>query len=465
MLRRIYMFVLTAVAIPGTGLYGQCDYTVTDLSPCAQQTTTFSLDNPATGVIYTWDFDGDGTIDATGNTVDFAFPLLYTDSTYTVEVYADDISCNSQSITILASPDPSIGVPPGIVILAGNEIKACNGSPVFELEVYNASATYSENVAYDINWGDGSPTESYDNSTFPNFGTISHTFNGFGYYTIFITATHQNGCMYTTTYTFYNGGNPSVGLVIPGNTVGLCAPATLDFPITNTASNPPGTEYTIFVNGEVVATYDQDNLPEVFTYTFLESSCGIPTSTGNYMNAFDIKIVASNPCNSSTATIEPIEVSEPPTPEFLIIPPVSACPGATFGFDNITPDITEVISGTPSSCVDVLSPSWSILQGIPGQDWEVVEGSLFGSDSIQVNFITPGVYTIEMTIVSFACGEFVFSADIVVAEPPVIEADAIGIDSLIGTDGCAPLAIPFFSSGNQELEYTWSVSPLLPAGR
>ena len=455
---KLYLTILLFTLHLGQ-LRSQCSFTVSNPSPCAEETVLFFVDNPNGGSTYDWDFDGDGTIDTTGTDVEFVFPLSFTDVIYNVGLFENDIFCTSQSVTVLASPDPSIGVPPGIVTLVGNELKACNGSSAITIEIFNASLTYADNVGYEINWGDGTPSETYDNSTFSNVSTISHTYNSLGYYTIFVTATHQNGCVYTTTYTFYNGGNPSVGLVLPGNTVGLCAPATLTFPITNTLGNPPGTEYTIFVNGEEVASYDQDNVPAAFTYTFLEGSCGDTTSTGNYVNAFDLKIVASNPCNSSTATIEPIEVSEPPEPFFLVTPPASPCPGSTFGFENGTTNGTEVISGNPSTCVGVLNPTWSILQGVPGQDWEVVSGSLFGSSQIEVNFLTPGVYTIQMTIVSFACGTFTFSQDITVTEPPVIDAGTSSIDPM-GNNGCVPVEVSFSnSSSGANLGFNWVIDP------
>src|SRR5690606_6944156 len=152
---------------------------------------------------------------------------------------------------------------------------------------------------------------------------------------------------------------------------GLCAPATLTFTITNTAGSPPGTEYHIFVNGKEVASYDQNNLPPSFTYTFDDPSCGINTSTVNYKNAFDLKITASNPCNSSSATIEPIEVSTPPEPKFEIIPPAYSCDGAVYGFKNTSENVNEVRSGNPSECLQILSPNWTI-SGTAGTDWEVV---------------------------------------------------------------------------------------------
>ncbi|MCB9264655.1 MAG: PKD domain-containing protein [Lewinellaceae bacterium] len=440
--------------------FAQCSFSVSNTSPCASEEVNFSVDSPTPGANYTWDLDEDGQSDLSGSSFSYSFPEMNTDSTYTATLFEDGNACSTQDITALAVPDPSIGVPPGIVALVDNEIKACNGSSSFDLEIYNASSTFGDNASYTINWGDGTPAEDHDNSTFSNTSTISHTYNGLGYYTIFITATHQNGCVFTRNYTFYNGGNPSVGLAIPGNTVGLCAPATLDFPITNTEGNPPGTEYTVYISGEEVAHFTQEELPDIFTYTFLESSCGVTTSTGNYNNAFDIRIVASNPCNSSTATIEPIEVSEPPEPFFDVTQPAFSCAGAIYGFENNTTNISEVVAGNPSQCIDVLNPTWTI-SGTSGEDWNVVSGNLFGSNTIEIEFLNPGVYVIEMKLVSFACGPVSFSQEITIQEPPEAGA-AIQIPGPggNGNGGCTPLTIPFSNnSAGENLSFEWAISP------
>ncbi|MCB0706361.1 MAG: PKD domain-containing protein [Saprospiraceae bacterium] len=454
MKQKFYLaFLLTSISF--YTLSAQCTFTVSSDTICATESVQFTVDNPASSS-WDWDFENDGNIDANGSITNFSFPQSFEDSTYQVVLYENSDSCSSQFITVLAVPDPSIGVPPGITQLIGNEIKACNGDELLTLEIYNASQTFSENILYEINWGDNSPTESFDNSTFSQTNTISHTYNEYGYFNIFITVTHQNGCIFSQLYTLYNGGNPSIGLIIPGNTVGLCAPATLEFPITNTSNNPPGTEYSIYVNGVLIESYPQDSLPESFIYTFEESSCGVTTSTGNYANAFDIKIVASNPCNSSTATIEPIEVSEPPDVSFEIFPD-GFCAGSEIEFENTSVNI-EVVSGNPSQCIDVLAPSWDILGGVPGVDWEIVSGNIFNSDSLIILFQTPGIYVIEMTVVSFACGPFTISQSITILEPPIIDA-SLAIDTL-GNSGCAPVSVPLTNNSSGEaVTYSWSVSP------
>lgn len=454
---RIFLFVMATWSSFLNTTLAQCSFSFSNLGPCAGVPVDLTVDSPDSAVTYSWDVDNDGTPDEEGSAISHRFPILPHAVDYPVTLYADGTACATDTLSVLATPDATIGVPPGIVTLVDREIKACNGSAAFELSIFNASSSYAENEGYTINWGDGTPSENYDNTTFSNTTTLTHNYTGYGYYTIYFTVRHQNGCVFTNTYTFYNGGNPSVGLVIPGNTVGLCAPATLNFPIINTESNPPGTEYRVSINGEEVAYYTQDSLPEVFTYTFEESSCGQMTSTGNYNDAFDIKIVASNPCNSSTATIEPIEVSSPPDPMFEIIAPPNSCAGSTYTFNNNTTNINEVISGNPSACIDILNPSWT-LSGVSGEDWQIVNGNLFNSNSIDIEFLNPGTYTIEMTLVSFACGEFTISQDVTIYEEPEATATPIFADVGAG-ESCTPVDVAITNNSLGEgLSFNWAVN-------
>ena len=440
---------------------GQCSFSITDADLCTSQEITLSVDSPDTSSVYSWDINQDNVIDFNGTDTTISIPPDVVGPTLDIVLYQDSINCASQTLSLGGRPDASIGVPSGIIILNGKEMKACNGSPEIELSIINTSATFSTNKTYTINWGDGSPAETHDNITFSQTSIISHTYQRLGYFSIFITVESESGCVFTDTYTFYNGGNPSVGLVNPGNTVGLCAPATLNFPITNTENNPPGTEYKIYVSGIVVDSFTQDNVPSVFAYTFDENSCGATTTTGAYTNAFDIQIRASNPCNSSAATVEPIEVSSPPELDFGVSSPPTLCAGQVLSFDNQTTNIFEIVSGNPSSCLDVLNPNWSI-SGNSGEDWNISGGSLFGSQNVDIEFIQPGVYTITMTVVSFACGEFEISKDITIFEPPQItfQDTIININDISNGAACAPIEtiMPQLAIGDF-LSYNWEITP------
>ena len=454
----LIIFFLT----PACALKAQCTFSTSNSSPCAGEEITFNVDNPSSDANYSWDIDGDGNTDVNGSSFNYEFPVSLTDTSYQIDLYENDSLCFQQLVDVNAIPDISIKLPPGSAIMIDREIRACSGSGEFELRLLNSSQTFAENVSYTINWGDDSSAETYDNSSFSDFTPISHTYTRLGYFTIFISIEHTNGCIYTDNYTFYNGGNPSVGLVNPGNTVGLCAPATLNFPITNTENNPPGTSYMILVNGEVVDTFNQDNVPEVYTYTFEENSCGQETTTGNYVNSYDLQIIASNPCNSSAATIEPIEVTARPTPGIEIATPINICAGEEYTLRDLTEGVIEVISGNPSSCLEVLDPTWSI-SGTANEDWVLRQGSLFGSPEVVLEFLEPGVYTIELTIVSFSCGPLSVQREITIFDPPELEAQDTPFEVLgggVNGDECAPLQIlfPDVAKGDS-LNFEWEISP------
>ena len=442
-----------------SSLSAQCNFTTSSNPVCGEQSVNFVVTNPSG--TYTWDFDEDGTIDASGNNVNFTFPASTIDQVYTVELFLNGNSCQQEDVIVQLTPDAAIEVVPGSGTQIDSLIRVCSGTEDVTLYLYNASTTYSSNATYFFDWGDGN-TETLTNAEFPNTGFYTHAYSGYGYYYIELTVTSNDGCTGTQFYTFYNGSNPSVGLANPGNTVGLCAPATINFPITNTAQNPIGTVYNISINGELIASYTQSNVPTNFIHTFLESSCGETTSTGNYENAFDVQIQAINPCGSSIATIEPIEVSEPPEVEFEVDIPSLGCVGDEFTITNASTGGAEVISGNPSNCSTNLSPSWLIEPGVAGVDWILTSGNLFSADEIQVEFLTPGDYTITMIINSEACGEFPYSQSF-----SIIEVSDAGADVTLAnasapalSDECAPTQASFQNnSTGDSLTYVWSISP------
>lgn len=462
LMRKLYLLVIVLCLglKPLNSLKAQCGITTPTLTPCAGEVVNFST---GTGSNYSWDFQNDGVIDATGTSVSYSFPESNIDQNFLVHLYQNGVICDAENITVLGLPDPSIDVVPGNAILEDSLIRVCSALPQATLQIFNASTTIPTNQSYTIDWGDGT-IETYDNATFPNSSFISHIYVAYGYYDLTVSVTGLNGCTATKNYLFYNGSNPSVGLANPGNTVGLCAPATLDFPITNTASNPEGTEYFIYIGGELIETYDQANVPAIYSYTFLESSCGLSTATGLYQNAFDVQVVASNPCGSSQATIEPIEVSTPPEPEFQTDTPTLICVDDITTITDNSSNVNEVFSGNPSICESSLSPSWTISPGVSGIDWNLVSGNIFSSPKIQVQFLTPGEYTVTMTITSPACGTFDYSQTYTVLESPVagfnLDLNSAASPSL--PDECIPTAAVFTNeSTGDSLSHYWEINPPL----
>ena len=179
----------------------QCNFSVSSTSPCGGTSVDFHATGPAG--IYTWDFDGDLNIDATGKNVSFTYPALSYPNQVTVRLYIDGAECHSVPIQIQSSADPTIGLIPGAAVLEGNSIRTCTSIPNVNLGIFNASSSYASNTSYTIDWGDGA-VESFTNNTFSNTTTINRTYNGFGFYEIEVTVESNSGCSASQTYTFYN---------------------------------------------------------------------------------------------------------------------------------------------------------------------------------------------------------------------------------------------------------------------
>ena len=434
-------------------LLGQNCFTASSDNVCPGEIVTFTVRNPQSGVVYTWNF-GDGSEEGRGIEVGHSFPHRTSQETYSVTLFEDGNRCGSSDIRVRPTPDPIMqAVTSGGVTQNGTNISACSGSAEANIRFFNGTQNPSVVNRYRIDWGDGGVTETYTNADFSNSQSIEHTFNRLGFFSIKITAEHSNGCNRTKTYSFYNGSNPGVGLANPGSTVGLCAPATIEFPITNTENNPPGTTYEIFVGGASVATFNQNNVPSIFSYTFEESSCDAITGNGQE-NSFDLTIMASNPCNSTTATIQPIQLSSAPKPEISFSSSNNNCPGETFRFTNTSEPVEEVVNG---ECQRSLSPLWNVSPGSDGAEWDLISGSFFDSDEIELRFNISGTYSISLTLSSGACGDAIKEKTISIQPPPMADADAVLTD---GANGCEPLTYQFQNlSTGQLLEYDWEISP------
>ncbi len=422
---------------------------------CGNTPVTFSIQNPDGNAGYAWDFDGDGTPDSTGTTTEHVFPPAVDDASYTVTAFQDGNACGTITVDVLAGPDASLGVDPSDGTLdADNFIRVCTKETEVMVGFFNTSTTIPINTTYEIDWGDG-VVETFDNTTFTPNSLVEHTYTSQGYKTIALTVVAQNGCTARTEYQLYFGSNPSVGLTNPGNTTGLCVPATVTFPIAQTNDNPPDTEYSIFVNDTLIVTYSQGNLPNAFTYTFEESSCGITTPSGIYKNAFEVKIVASTPCGNSASIIAPIEVSAPPELMLEVTPPASACPGEPYTFTNNSVGLDVVNGPTTTQCLNQLNATWSISN--PG-DWTVVNGNIFNSDSLTVTFDVPGTYGIMLTVNSQNCGSYTIMDSITIEAPPQI---GIGdVDVQLPPGGvCPPTEVDFATSLDGVTDYQWSVDP------
>lgn len=289
-----------------------------------------------------------------------------------------------------------------------------------------------------------------------SFTTTTHQY-GIGTYQLKFIVTGANGCLDTTNYKVFIGGNPAVGLGNPGNTA-VCTGSSLTFPVTNTQSNPPGTIYTVHFNdGSPDKVYT--SAPDTIIHFFNKSSCG--TTSGSYTNSFSATITASNPCSSSEAVVSPIYVSEKPKASFTASKDV-ICINSSISFTSNSQGNDVSNAGCKDNVkVWKISPAtgWTFSSGKLGDDLGQSSASLWddGSKVLNINFTTKGTYTIQLQVGGTKCGNDIITKTVCVNPAPVA-----GFTTNV-TSGCGPLTVkatntsPLPTCGDNT--YRWSVSP------
>jgi len=251
-------------------------------------------------------------------------------------------------------------------------------NPVFNFIAVNAGTTQSTDSIYIMDWGDG-----YTDTILGGFSVISHTYSSLGFFTITLTVINP-GCTSVTSYNFFNGSSPAGNLGILGG-ANLCAPYTYSWPVQNASVNPPGTEYIFTINdGSPPQIFNQSNLPDSITHTFLSTSCGIPPN-----NNFAVTFTVRNVCDSTTS-VSMIKVSEAPLASFSILPDTVICVDAVTTINNTS--IGNFFWN--NACISDFNTEWTIT---PGTGWTSNPQPPSGND-FQVTFNTPGIYDIKMKI-------------------------------------------------------------------
>ncbi|MGM0947017.1 MAG: PKD domain-containing protein [Bacteroidota bacterium] len=382
------------------------DFTFTPNNECADQSVQFTNQSTGTGLTYLWDF-GDGNTSTQenpthtfssaigGGTRDFEVKLTVTDSD------ENDVSIE-KTVTVKEIPSLMVSSDQDDTTFDGLQYYIiCENEPS-EFTFYNAATTNENNTLYEIDWGDGSAAFSGANWT-----SLSHTYS-VGIYKITYSVTSQNGCKISREYGVFVGSNPAVGLGNPGNT-NVCVGEMLTFPISGTENNPDGTVYTVtFSDGSTPQEFNHPP-PATVSHTFTKTSCG--TTSDGFDNSFSVKIVATNPCAVSQASVVPIYVSEPPIP-LISIPQDVVCVNESIQIRNLTNFNVEV--GNNGVCSETKRFVWEIE---PATGWTLQSGSSLGSrpnptspnswtsgsENLVPRFTQPGTYTVKL-ITGNRCG-------------------------------------------------------------
>jgi gliding motility-associated-like protein len=432
---------------------------------CANVPVSFT--NQSTGgpgLAYSWLFD-DPNSGATNNTSTQTNPTHRfvgtpgnNNETFSVRLIArNTIGCADtvrKNVTVKRLPGTELLGSNATAYQGKTFFRVCTSNPSSDVVVINQSSTAATNTLYRIKWGDGSP--DYVNTTF-----VNQTRNfPVGIYDLAFIVTGGNGCIDTANYGVFVGSNPAVGLGNPGNT-SICTGSTLTFPISNTATNPPGTFYTVTFNDGSNPLTLQHPAPSSVTHQFDRTSCG--TSSGNFLNSFQATITATNPCLSSQATVVPIYVSEKARAIIGISPRDTVCTGITVNVNDNSGNISFINGSTCSEGRRVwsISPStgYTVSGGTFGNDNNFPADPSFwtsGSASFNLNFTQPGIYTLKLRVGNPVCGRDSVVRTICVNPAPVANFTPSTLT------GCAPLTVSTINTSNspncETNTYQWSVS-------
>ncbi|MEO7310482.1 MAG: PKD domain-containing protein, partial [Chitinophagaceae bacterium] len=453
---RLYApLVVTVNPVPTAG------FTASSNGQCGSVPVSFTNTSTGSGLTYAWSF-GDPNSGA-NNTTTVTNPVHRFAGTpgngnqnlAVVLTTTNSFGCNAvanQNVNIKQNPGTQLGGIGSTTYDGKSFFTACSGNSPEVFTFSNQSST--SNSFYRIIWGDASP--DYSAATFSSLITHSYTT---GTYTLNFIVTGQNGCVDTAVYSVFVGANPAVGLGNPGNT-SICTGSGLTFPINTTSSNPPGTVYTVIFNdGTPSVTYQHPAPPDV-THNFLITSCG--TNSPGYNNSFSATVTASNPCNSSTASVVPIYVSKKPVASFSILPRDTACVNTPVTFTNTSGVSNYVSNGncTNGKIIWKITPvtGWTVSSGSLGNDFGSTDPSIWssGTSPLIINFNITGSYTISFKTGNPKCGSDSVTKAICINPTPI---GAFTIDKNIG---CTPVDVVANNGSNTPIcggnTYTWSVS-------
>lgn len=284
-------------------------FTFAPNNQCAGTTVSFSNSSTGTGAFttYSWNFGDAGTSTSASPTHVYAAGGSY-NVTLTVTNGAGCTSSVTHTVTVLPRPVASISGDDG-----DGDTQYCL-SPVDNTTSEDVTFfnTTTGATSYSWNMGDGSPVINTASTA-----SFIHTYSSYGTFNVTMTATGANGCTTTTGLSVIFDKFVSASFVVPLAQFSGCLPHTVT---PNNASQ----------NASQYVWNFGDGTPPITTTSFVA-----PSHTYTTGGSYTISVIASNSCNSSTATVGPITVVGPPVINFTATPALG-CSLQSVSFGNTT---------------------------------------------------------------------------------------------------------------------------------
>jgi gliding motility-associated-like protein len=430
---------------------------------CADTPIKFTNSSTGTALSYSWNF-GDGSTLSTVKDPTHTFNITAGGGTKIFKVILTVTDSEGKKAT--TDKEVKINLIPDLKIGSDQTSKNFEGLPYFvsctnqdtEFLFLNQSITKSTNKNYTIDWGDGNPK-----FTSTDWASEKHFYKR-GIYQVTYTVEGTNGCIITQKFGVFVGSNPAVGLATPGNT-NICIGESLTFTITGTENNPVGTIYKVSFSDNSPEQVFTHPPPATVTHIYEKTSCG-ELSNSTFKNYFAVKILATNPCESSVAQVEPIYVTEPVIPK-IKMPEGPVCVDQSVSVENISNLFVD--ASNSGACSEGGIFTWEIS---PATGWTLAPNALgerpiltnpntwsSGSKIITPKFQIPGTYTIKL-ITGNKCGIKEEIKTICVIPKPVPSF------TLEKTEVCGPATIKATNTSNilgscgttNPNTFTWTVS-------
>ena len=406
---------------------------------------------PVNGVTYTWNNSG-GNVN--GGSSSNPTAIFQNGGSNAVSVTATLNGCSVTSLTDNISIT-QLSLNPPDVSVNGNFLTTddfngettyslCDGTSSGTAEISNLiPGTNNAATTYTFSWGTSSPV-SFNNTIGQSISLGDNLFSVTGVY---------NGCTVTENFNLYVGSNPSVAIGV-GSSTNLCPGTSVTANITPVNQqgqlNSPGTTYELYFSnnpGVVVQSFsDISATTAAIPFVFSESSCGAGANNPcfpNQANVFYAYVVATNACANSCASSPAITYNSPPEANFSLSND-TVCINSNVIINNTgqVGNTTTGSSGAGYTCNSTSKIKYTIA---PNSGFMVVSGDLggtsgnynnwTGTNSVTVNFNTPGTYTITQNAQANSCGSDVITQTICVESPPSVAITAAPLQ------GCAPLNI------------------------
>jgi PKD repeat protein len=348
-------------------------------------TVVFTNTSQGDSLSFSWDFNGDGTIDSTDPNPSFTFE---TAGTFTVRLIAENSVGSSQAEQTIQVNEPVVVNPP---VAAFNAEPSSGVAPLI-VSFVNLSIGDDNSYEWDFN-GDGVIDSTEISPTFQ--------FTGPGAYTVLLHASNSAGTSTAEQTIIVSPPAPPLMAAFEAMPLSGTAPLTVTFTSVSTGIID---SYSWDLNGDGI-TDSTDPGPIVFTY--------------NAPGTYTATLVISGQSSTDT-TSQTIVVDAPLTP-----------PVASFSASTTTGTAPLTVDFVLTTQEEISSFQWDFNgDGIPDNTVDLVPSFTYD---------TPGTYTVTLTVTN-AAGSDSTSITITVTaavQPPQADFEASP------TSGTAPQAVTF----------------------